>query len=123
MAEPRPTILAIEDDPSLQKFLRVTLENQNYNVIEASRGEEGLRHASVGQPDLIILDLGLPDLDGVEVTSGFESGPEYPSSSCPREAKRQVYSLPSAERRARLQSRQKGCVTEAMMPISPPPSR
>src|SRR5437016_5012201 len=68
MAEPRPTILAIEDDPSLQRFLRVTLENQNYKVIQASRAEEGLRHASVGQPDLIILDLGLPDLDGVEVT-------------------------------------------------------
>src|SRR4051794_10716488 len=68
MATLKPTILVIEDDPSLQKFLRVTLESQNYSVIEARRGEEGLRHASVAQPDLIILDLGLPDVDGIEVT-------------------------------------------------------
>src|SRR5437588_143864 len=68
MPEPRPTILVIEDEPPLQKFLRVTLESQDYNVIVATRGEEGLRHAAVGQPDLVILDLGLPDMDGVEVT-------------------------------------------------------
>jgi two-component system, OmpR family, KDP operon response regulator KdpE len=68
MSEPRPTILVIEDEPPLQKFLRATLENEGHNVIVASRGEEGLRHASVGQPDLVILDLGLPDMDGMEVT-------------------------------------------------------
>jgi len=68
MANPKPIILAIEDDPSLQKFLRITLESQDYKVIQATRGEEGLRHAATSQPDLIILDLGLPDMDGLEVT-------------------------------------------------------
>src|SRR3954469_12415767 len=68
MSEPLPNILVIEDEPALQKFLRVTLENQQYRVTVAARGEEGLRHASVGQPDLVILDLGLPDIDGIEVT-------------------------------------------------------
>jgi two-component system KDP operon response regulator KdpE len=68
MSEPRPTILVIEDEPALQKFLRVTLASQDYHVIEATRGEEGLRHAAVGQPDLVVLDLGLPDMDGLEVT-------------------------------------------------------
>ena len=68
MSEPRPTILVIEDEPPVKKFLRVTLESQSYDVIEASRGEEGMRHAAVSQPDLVILDLGLPDLDGLEVT-------------------------------------------------------
>jgi len=48
--------------------LRVTLSSQDYNIIEATRGEEGLRHAAVGQPDLVVLDLGLPDMDGLEVT-------------------------------------------------------
>jgi two-component system, OmpR family, KDP operon response regulator KdpE len=68
MAEPKPTILVIEDEPPLQKFLRLTLSTQNYNVIEAPNGEQGMRHAAMSRPDLIILDLGLPDLDGVEVT-------------------------------------------------------
>src|SRR2546423_2924650 len=68
MPELHRTILVIEDDPPLQKFLRVTLGTQDYNIIEAATGEQGLRHAAASQPDLIILDLGLPDIDGVEVT-------------------------------------------------------
>lgn len=68
MSEPRPTILVIEDEPPLQKFLRVTLEAQGYSVILATRGEEGLRHVATAMPDLIILDLGLPDIDGLDVT-------------------------------------------------------
>src|SRR5687767_4327787 len=68
MAELKPTILVIEDEPPLQKFLRLTLGTQDYQVIEASTGEQGLRHAAMARPDLIVLDLGLPDIDGVEVT-------------------------------------------------------
>jgi two-component system KDP operon response regulator KdpE len=68
MADPKPTILVIEDEPALQKFLRLTLGTQDYNVIEAPTGEQGLRHAAIASPDLVILDLGLPDLDGTEVT-------------------------------------------------------
>jgi two-component system, OmpR family, KDP operon response regulator KdpE len=67
MAEPKPTILVIEDEPALQKFLRLTLETQGYGVIEAATGQQGLRHAATAAPDLIILDLGLPDMDGIEV--------------------------------------------------------
>jgi two-component system KDP operon response regulator KdpE len=67
MADLRPTILVIEDEPPLKKFLRITLESQDYTVIEATRGEEGIRHAATSRPDLVILDLGLPDIDGVEV--------------------------------------------------------
>jgi two-component system KDP operon response regulator KdpE len=64
----KPTILVVEDDPRLQKFLRVTLTSQQYRVIEAVTGESGLRHAANDQPDLLILDLGLPDIDGVDLT-------------------------------------------------------
>ena len=67
MSETRPVILVIEDEPPVKKFLRVTLETQ-YRVIEASGGEEGMRHVAMSQPDLIILDLGLPDMDGLDVT-------------------------------------------------------
>ena len=68
MATPKPTILVIEDEPALQKFLRLTLGTQDYAVIEAETGEQGLRHAAISAPDLVILDLGLPDMDGTEVT-------------------------------------------------------
>jgi len=68
MADNAPVVLVIEDERPLQKFLRVTLESQNYAVVEAARGEEGLRHAAMSRPDLVILDLGLPDIDGLEVT-------------------------------------------------------
>jgi two-component system KDP operon response regulator KdpE len=68
MADNAPIVLVIEDERPLQKFLRVTLEGQGYSVVEATRGEEGLRHAAMSRPDLVVLDLGLPDVDGVEVT-------------------------------------------------------
>ena len=68
MSDNKPTILVIEDDPPIQKFLRATLLDHQYKVIEAVTGESGLRHAANDRPDLIILDLGLPDIDGIEVT-------------------------------------------------------
>jgi two-component system KDP operon response regulator KdpE len=68
MADLKPTILVIEDEPPLRRFLRVTLESENYRVVEAAGGREGLQKAAVGRPDLVILDLGLPDLDGVDLT-------------------------------------------------------
>ena len=68
MSDNKPTILVIEDDPPIQKFLRATLLDHQYKVIEAVTGESGLRHAANDQPDLIILDLGLPDIDGIDVT-------------------------------------------------------
>lgn len=66
--ETKSTILVIEDEQPIQKFLRTTLGGENFKVIEAVTGESGMRHAAVDQPDLIILDLGLPDIDGVDVT-------------------------------------------------------
>ena len=68
MPDLKSTVLVIEDEPALQRFLRVTLTAQEYKVIEATTGEQGLRHAATSLPDLIVLDLGLPDVDGVEVT-------------------------------------------------------
>src|SRR5439155_27201150 len=73
-----PLILVIEDEPPLQKFLRVTLESQNYRIVEATRGEQGLRHVAMSPPDLIILDLGLPDVDGIEVTRRLREWSKIP---------------------------------------------
>ena len=58
----------IEDEPAVQRFLRATLSTQGYSVSTAERGDEGLRLAAAAPPDLVELDLGLPDTDGVEVT-------------------------------------------------------
>jgi two-component system KDP operon response regulator KdpE len=67
MAEPVATILVVEDDPALQRFLRVTLETQAYQVFVAGTAAEGLMRAARDRADLVVLDLGLPDLDGVDV--------------------------------------------------------
>lgn len=61
-------VLVIEDDTQIRRFLRATLEDNGYHYIESSTAQDGLRQVGLAHPDLIILDLGLPDLDGLEVT-------------------------------------------------------
>ncbi|GIL08992.1 MAG: DNA-binding response regulator [Chloroflexota bacterium] len=61
-------ILVIEDDPQIRRFLRATLMDEGYHYLDAATGLEGLRLVGMQHPDLVILDLGLPDLDGLEVT-------------------------------------------------------
>lgn len=60
-------ILVIEDDPAIRRFLRSSLTTQNYKLVEAATGAEGLALAASHAPDVILLDLGLPDTDGLEV--------------------------------------------------------
>jgi two-component system KDP operon response regulator KdpE len=60
-------ILIIEDEPPIRRFLKASLANEGYRVSESVSGAEGLRMASAQPPDLIILDLGLPDIDGQDV--------------------------------------------------------
>ncbi len=62
-----PLVVVIEDDPQIRRFLRPALGGQGYRVVEAASAEEGLAAASTRQPDMVILDLGLPDVDGIEV--------------------------------------------------------
>ena len=63
------TVLVIDDEPQIRKFLRISLSSQGYKVLEAGTGSEGLGQAALNKPDLVVLDLGLPDLDGQEVLS------------------------------------------------------
>ncbi len=67
MSPTEQLILLIEDEPGIRRFLRVTLTSNGYRVSEAACAEDGLKHAASDRPDLIVLDLGLPDRDGMEV--------------------------------------------------------
>jgi two-component system KDP operon response regulator KdpE len=61
------TILLIEDEPEIRRFLRTTLPAHGFRLYETVTGQDGLTEAKARNPDLILLDLGLPDLDGTEV--------------------------------------------------------
>jgi two-component system KDP operon response regulator KdpE len=61
-------ILVIEDDSQIRRYLRAILTNEGYQLIEATTAQEGIKEVGLRHPDLIILDLGLPDRDGLEVT-------------------------------------------------------
>jgi two-component system KDP operon response regulator KdpE len=68
VTEIMPQLLIIEDDAQMRKFLRAALGSHGYRLVEAIDGKEGLTQAAAYNPDLILLDLGLPDMDGLQVT-------------------------------------------------------
>ncbi len=71
-------ILVVDDEPQLLRALRINLRARGYEVEVAVCGVDALRLAGVAPPDLVILDLGLPDLDGVEVIQGLRGWTEVP---------------------------------------------
>jgi two-component system KDP operon response regulator KdpE len=71
-------ILVIDDEPQILRALRTILNEKGYRITTASRGEEGLALAAATQPDIIILDLGLPDMDGSEVCRQLRDWTQIP---------------------------------------------
>lgn len=67
MTQPSPLVLIIEDEAPIRRFLRAALAASNYRTIEAETGRDGLAQAALRLPDVIMLDLGLPDMDGLRV--------------------------------------------------------
>ncbi|HXL46453.1 MAG TPA: response regulator [Candidatus Binatia bacterium] len=64
---PEPVVVLIEDEPQIRRFLRATLTGQGYRLFEATTGADGLVEVGSRQPDVVIVDLGLPDIDGIDV--------------------------------------------------------
>ncbi|SHM29792.1 response regulator [Phytopseudomonas punonensis] len=71
-------ILLVDDEAAIRKFLRIGLRAHGYQVLEADCGEAALRVAALEQPDLVVLDLGLPDLDGQEVLTSLREWSSVP---------------------------------------------
>jgi two-component system KDP operon response regulator KdpE len=68
MTLPAPLVLLVEDEPQMRRFLRAALTSHGYRRVESDSGAAGLAEAATRNPEVILLDLGLPDMDGVEVT-------------------------------------------------------
>lgn len=78
MSENLPLILIIEDELPIRRFLHAALTASDYRWVEAGAGQEGLALAALRQPDLVILDLGLPDMDGLAVIERIRSWSSVP---------------------------------------------
>jgi two-component system KDP operon response regulator KdpE len=74
----RPEILLIEDDPQIRKFLRVMLTSEDYRFYESVSGRDGVAQSAARHPDIILLDLGLPDRDGIGVIREIRSWSRVP---------------------------------------------
>jgi len=78
MSQSVPTVVIIEDDPQMRRFLRTGLAANGFQVFEAETGQRGLIEAGTRKPDLVILDLGLPDMDGVAVVRSLREWSTLP---------------------------------------------
>ena len=78
MTLPGLKVLVVDDEIAIQRFLRVALNGEGFNVIEANSGETALAAMIHNRPDLVILDLGLPDMDGIEVTRRIREWSKIP---------------------------------------------
>ncbi len=67
-ASHQPLVLVIDDEAPIRKFLRTGLESHGYRLVESATGKDALAQAATRSPDLVLLDLGLPDMDGLEVS-------------------------------------------------------
>lgn len=82
MSQKKNTILIIEDEPPIRKLLTISLESAGYKVVECDNGKEGVRLAASLRPELILLDLGLPDIDGKEVIAQVREWAQIPIMVC-----------------------------------------
>ena len=73
MSERKPSVLVVEDEEPMRKFVRISLAANGYRVIEAKTGSEGPAQAVAHTPELVLLDLGLPDMDGIQIVKNLRA--------------------------------------------------
>ncbi len=78
MADSKQRILVVDDEPPIRRYLRAALSAQGFAIYEAASGQEALNAVIADRPDIIILDLGLPDIDGIEVTRQLREWSQIP---------------------------------------------
>jgi two-component system KDP operon response regulator KdpE len=78
MNDHNQVVLLIEDELQIRRFLRATLTSHGFQIVEATTGQAGLKQAIEQSPDLVLLDLGLPDIDGLEVTRRLREWSKVP---------------------------------------------
>lgn len=82
MNQVKNTILIVDDEPQIRKLLKITLESEGYKTEESEEGAMAIRLSASVKPDLIVLDLGLPDMDGKEVIDGIREWSQVPIIVC-----------------------------------------
>ena len=83
-------MLVVEDEPQVRRFLRASLTSHGYRMVEAATMREAEQLATSHNPDLFLLDLGLPDGDGLDLTRALREWTRAPSSCCPRAGARRT---------------------------------
>lgn len=76
--KPQTTALVIDDEPQIRRLLRVILESNGFRVLDAANGQDGIAQAAQCQPNVILLDLGLPDMDGLTVLNRLREWSQVP---------------------------------------------
>lgn len=78
MTAPLARVLVVDDEPQIRRFLRTSLDAHGYEVVEAVDGRDAIKRTTVEKPDIIVLDLGLPDMEGIEVIKRVREWSDVP---------------------------------------------
>ncbi len=73
-----PKVLIVDDEPQIRRFLRASLQSHDYDLVEAENGKDAIKACTTQKPDLVILDLGLPDVDGMDVIKSIREWSTVP---------------------------------------------